>query len=118
MGLTGIHAAAAALPRFVLFLGWSGLTLKGLQTQQKNFQLSLFILWGCPEQRIPSHCAGSLTADQQGEPAVAAAHRGKQRHRVKPLAELSEALGLRIAEHSGACPVSIRLMCGVNLVDR
>jgi len=43
-----------------------------------------------------------LAADQQGQPALAAAHRGQQRHWVTPLSELPEALGLLIAEHSDA----------------
>jgi hypothetical protein len=34
--------------------------------------------------------------------ALAAAHRGQERYRVTPLSELPEALGLLIAEHSGA----------------
>ena len=56
---------------------------------------------GLPAQWIASHDAGTLTADQQGQPALAAAHRGQQCHRVTTLSELPENLSFLIAEHSG-----------------
>jgi hypothetical protein len=43
-----------------------------------------------------------LAADQQGQQALAATHRGQEYYRVTPLSQLPEALCFLITEHSGA----------------